>query len=95
MLNVSDLIELYKTMLTIRLFEEHVVDMFARGQVPGLTHAYIGEEAIAAGVCASLRRAHGQMGHERHFPRVEPSKYLCGTNQGDYAFLHLECYDTP
>jgi pyruvate dehydrogenase E1 component alpha subunit len=53
---VSELIDLYKTMLTIRLFEEHVVDMFARGQVPGLTHAYIGEEAIAAGVCAALRR---------------------------------------
>jgi acetoin:2,6-dichlorophenolindophenol oxidoreductase subunit alpha len=56
MLNASELIELYKTMLTIRIFEEHVVDMFARGQVPGLTHAYIGEEAVAAGVCTALRR---------------------------------------
>ncbi|MFH1124436.1 MAG: thiamine pyrophosphate-dependent dehydrogenase E1 component subunit alpha [Pseudomonadota bacterium] len=52
----TDLIHLYKTMLTIRRFEERVVDMFARGQVPGLTHAYIGEEAIAAGVCAALRK---------------------------------------
>jgi len=52
----TDLIHLYETMLTIRRFEERVVDMFARGQVPGLTHAYIGEEAIAAGVCAALRK---------------------------------------
>lgn len=51
----SKLIDIYKTMLTIRLFEEQVVDLFARGQVPGFTHAYIGEEAIAAGVCAALR----------------------------------------
>ena len=52
----TDLIRLYETMLTIRRFEERVVDMFARGQVPGLTHAYIGEEAIAAGVCDALRK---------------------------------------
>ena len=51
----SEIIEAYKTMLTIRRFEEYVVDMFARGQVPGFTHAYIGEEAIATGVCAVLR----------------------------------------
>ena len=56
MLKASELMALYRTMLTIRLFEEQVVGMFARGQVPGLTHAYIGEEAIAAGVCAALRR---------------------------------------
>ncbi|MFH1489769.1 MAG: thiamine pyrophosphate-dependent dehydrogenase E1 component subunit alpha [Pseudomonadota bacterium] len=52
----SELIDLYETMLTIRRFEERVVDMFARGQVPGFIHAYIGEEAVAAGVCAALRK---------------------------------------
>lgn len=51
----TQLIEMYKTMLTIRRFEEHAIDMFARGDVPGFIHAYIGEEAIAAGVCAALR----------------------------------------
>ena len=49
------LLELYATMLTIRHFEDRVVDLYARGLVPGLAHLYLGEEAIAAGVCAGLR----------------------------------------
>lgn len=49
------LIWLYATMLKIRLFEERIVDLYARGLVPGLAHLYIGEEAVAAGVCAVLR----------------------------------------
>ena len=50
----EDLIAFYKTMQTIRLFEERIVDLYARGEVPGLAHLYIGEEAVAAGVCAVL-----------------------------------------
>lgn len=46
---------LYTTMKTIRLFEERIADLYARGQIPGLVHLYIGEEAVAAGVCAALR----------------------------------------
>ncbi|MBU2054978.1 MAG: thiamine pyrophosphate-dependent dehydrogenase E1 component subunit alpha [Proteobacteria bacterium] len=46
---------LYTTMKTIRLFEERISDLYARGQIPGLVHLYIGEEAVAAGVCAALR----------------------------------------
>ena len=49
------LLALYATMLTIRLFEDRIVDLYARGEVPGLAHLYIGEEAVAAGVCAALR----------------------------------------
>jgi pyruvate dehydrogenase E1 component alpha subunit len=50
------LMELYSTMVKIRLFEERIVDLYARGLVPGLAHLYIGEEAVAAGACAGLRR---------------------------------------
>jgi pyruvate dehydrogenase E1 component alpha subunit len=50
------LIRLYSTMVKIRLFEERIVDLYARGLVPGLAHLYIGEEAVAAGVCAGLRQ---------------------------------------
>lgn len=46
---------LYTTMLKIRLFEERIIDLYARGMVPGLAHLYIGEEAVASGVCAALR----------------------------------------
>lgn len=49
------LIEFYKMMQTIRMFEDRIVDLYARGAVPGLAHLYIGEEAIATGVCECLR----------------------------------------
>jgi len=49
-------IEMLRTMITIRLFEEKIVDMYARGLVPGLAHLYVGEEAVATGVCANLRK---------------------------------------
>ncbi|HWO93761.1 MAG TPA: thiamine pyrophosphate-dependent dehydrogenase E1 component subunit alpha [Dehalococcoidia bacterium] len=43
-------------MLTIRSFEEHVNDLYTRAKMPGLAHLYIGQEAVAVGVCAALRR---------------------------------------
>ncbi|WP_298034505.1 thiamine pyrophosphate-dependent dehydrogenase E1 component subunit alpha [uncultured Dysosmobacter sp.] len=46
---------LYETMSTIRKFEESVKHDFLAGEIPGFTHSYIGEEAIATGVCAALR----------------------------------------
>jgi pyruvate dehydrogenase E1 component alpha subunit len=49
------LVEIFRTMLKIRFFEERIVDLYARGLVPGLAHLYIGEEATAAGVCSTLR----------------------------------------
>jgi len=51
----SELLKLYTTMQTIRLFEDRIVDLYAKGSVPGLAHLYIGEEAVAAGVCSALR----------------------------------------
>jgi len=46
--------ELYYKMLKIRRFEETVERYFLDGEIPGFIHLYIGEEAIASGVCASL-----------------------------------------
>ena len=96
MLNVSELIDLYKTMLTIRFFEEHGVDRVARGQGPGLTHAYIGGEAVAAGVCAALRRedyiTSTHRGHGHVIARGADLKRmmaeLCGKKTG-YCKGHL------
>lgn len=45
---------LYRTMLTIRLFEQRVAHEFRTGEIPGFVHMYVGEEAVAAGVCANL-----------------------------------------
>jgi TPP-dependent pyruvate/acetoin dehydrogenase alpha subunit len=43
-------------MLRIRRFEEHVRQLYLGAKMPGLTHLYIGEEAVAVGVCEALRR---------------------------------------
>ena len=45
----------YETMCTIRCFEESVKKDFLAGEIPGFVHLYIGEEAIATGICAALR----------------------------------------
>jgi len=50
------MIQLYRTMLMIRRFEEKAIDLKARQVIPGLLHLYIGEEAVATGVCAALRK---------------------------------------
>ena len=50
------LLQMYRQMLAIRLFEERVNDLYTRALMPGLAHLYIGEEAVAVGVCNALRR---------------------------------------
>jgi acetoin:2,6-dichlorophenolindophenol oxidoreductase subunit alpha len=49
------LLELYRGMLRIRRFEERVFDMYARALIPGIAHVSIGQEAVAVGVCSTLR----------------------------------------
>src|SRR5579859_6733207 len=49
-------LSMYERMLTIRIFEEHVNQLYLTARMPGLAHLYIGEEAIAVGVCQALRR---------------------------------------
>ena len=48
------LTELLKTMLKIRIFEEKAVELFQKGELNGDLHSYIGEEAVATGVCLNL-----------------------------------------
>jgi len=45
---------MYKKMLEIRRFEEKVYNLFTQNLIPGTMHLYIGEEAVAVGVCAAL-----------------------------------------
>ena len=56
----------YRQMLAIRLFEERVNDLYTRALMPGLAHLYIGEEAVAVGVCEALR----------------PDDYITSTHRG-------------
>ena len=46
---------LYEQMRRIRTFEERVDELYRGAKMPGLAHLYIGEEAVAVGVCSALR----------------------------------------
>lgn len=58
--------DFYESMLRIRRFEETAIEVFSAGKIPGFIHSYIGEEAIAAGVCGAL----------------EPGDLITGTHRG-------------
>jgi TPP-dependent pyruvate/acetoin dehydrogenase alpha subunit len=56
----------YRTMVSIRLFEEQVNELYTRALMPGLAHLYSGEEAVAVGICEALR----------------PDDYITSTHRG-------------
>ncbi len=49
-------LQAYQQMATIRAFEEQVNELYLQAKMPGLAHLYIGQEAVAVGVCEALRR---------------------------------------
>jgi len=53
-------------MLTIRRFDEEVNELYTRALMPGLAHMYLGEEAVAVGICEALR----------------PDDYITSTHRG-------------
>jgi len=62
----EQLLDFYRTMYTIRRFEENVNNLFLAGEIPGFVHLYIGEEAIATGMMANL----------------SPKDYITSTHRG-------------
>src|ERR1700677_5016527 len=48
-------IRMYRQMQAIRLFEEQANELYTRALMPGLAHLYVGEEAVAVGICEALR----------------------------------------
>lgn len=59
-------IRMYRKMVTIRVFEEQVNELYTRALMPGLAHLYAGEEAVAVGICEALR----------------PDDYITSTHRG-------------
>jgi 2-oxoisovalerate dehydrogenase E1 component len=55
-LTTTESLALYRQMLVIRRCEEQLAKSFQAGLIHGACHTYVGEEAVAAGVCAHLRR---------------------------------------
>lgn len=56
-LDRNELLRAYRTMFSIRAFEERVEKEFAAGNIPGFCHVYLGQEAAATGVCFDLSDA--------------------------------------
>jgi len=52
----SSVVSLYRTMQLIRQCEEHLARCHQRGMIHGACHTYVGQEAIATGVCANLTK---------------------------------------
>ncbi|MBM4144371.1 MAG: dehydrogenase [Lentisphaerae bacterium] len=92
---------LYRTMLTIRMTEEQLLRAHQRGLIHGACHTYIGEEAVAAGVCAHLRprdpifsthRGHGHALAKGLEPRALIAELLgraTGCSSGRGGSMHL------
>lgn len=63
----AEALQLYRSMLTIRQFEEAAGTLLAAGRVPGFIHLSIGQEAVAVGVCSQLtERDHITSTHRGH-----------------------------
>ena len=54
-IDTESALSLYRVMLKIRRTEEQLARSYQAGLIPGACHTYIGEEAIATGVCAHLQ----------------------------------------
>jgi pyruvate dehydrogenase E1 component alpha subunit len=99
------LLQSYRTMCTIRRFEERVQEEFSKGGIPGFVHLYAGQEASAVGVCshlgpkdyiASTHRGHGHClakGCDVHGMMAElfaKSSGLCGGKGGSMHIADLD-----
>lgn len=95
------LLSLYRKMWLIRAFEETARDLYMRNMMRGATHMYIGEEAIAVGVCANLtdqdyisstHRGHGHVLAKGADPKRMMAELLgrsTGYCQGKGGSMHI------
>ena len=95
------LIDMYRTMVRIRTFEERVFKEFTAGNIPGFVHLYSGEEAVATGACANLRpddyitsthRGHGHLiakGGKTDKMMAELYGKKTGYNKGKGGSMHI------
>ncbi|MDR3363169.1 MAG: thiamine pyrophosphate-dependent dehydrogenase E1 component subunit alpha [Desulfovibrio sp.] len=96
---------MYGTMQKIRVFESTCQDFFAAGKIPGFVHLYIGEEAVATGTCATLRktdmitsthRGHGHCvakGGELNLMMAEIFGRTTGYCKGKGGSMHIADFD--
>jgi 2-oxoisovalerate dehydrogenase E1 component len=97
----DDLLKLYRQMLEIRRVEEALAKAYLSGLIHGACHTYVGQEAIATGVCAHLRpadtvasthRGHGHALAKGVTPRAVAAELfgrVTGCSQGRGGSMHL------
>ena len=97
---MADSAELYRTVRLIRRFEQRAIALVRSGVIAGGIHPYIGEEAVAAGVCAALRpddlitsthRGHGHVlakGADPARMLAELAGRVTGLNRGRGGSMH-------
>lgn len=99
------MMEFYEKMMTIRKFELRADKLFKANKLPGFLHLYVGQEAIATGVCAALRttdyitsthRGHGHLiakGGDVRKMMAELFGKATGYNKGKGGSLHISDMD--
>ncbi|SCI99515.1 Acetoin:2%2C6-dichlorophenolindophenol oxidoreductase subunit alpha [uncultured Roseburia sp.] len=97
--------EFYTIMYRTRRFEEEVFEFYKRGLMPGLAHLYLGEEAVAAGVCGALEerdfigsthRGHGHLvarGADLNRMMAEILGKEAGYSKGKGGSMHIMAMD--
>lgn len=55
--NTEEYLRMYRQMVRIRTFEDNANQLYLSAKMPGLTHMYSGEEAVAVGICEALTDA--------------------------------------
>src|SRR5437868_8512246 len=100
-LNTKQLLSLYRQMVLIRRCEEQLARSHQKGLIHGACHTYVGQEAIAAGVCAHLKpddvvfsthRGHGHALAKGVPPRELMAELLgreTGCSRGRGGSMHL------
>lgn len=100
-LSTEKMLTMYRQMLRIRYFEDRVSKLFAEGVLPGFVHLYLGEEAVAVGVCSALNdddyitsthRGHGHIiakGGRLDRAMAELYGKRTGYNKGKGGSMHM------
>lgn len=95
----------YETMFKIRRFEQEVFEFYKNGQMAGLAHLYIGEEAVATGACAAIEardylgsthRGHGHLiarGADMNRMMAEILGKETGYSKGKGGSMHIMAMD--
>ena len=96
--------DLHRRMVRIRLFEEAAGRLFEQARIPGFIHLYVGQEAVAAGVCVALQdgdqissthRGHGHLvarGGDLNQMMAElmgKSTGYCNGKGGSLSLIHI------